>query len=296
MNDLVVWLAQMGCAESRVEQNLNLALAHIQHASARADIVVFPDKVLSGSVPACHLPFVAEPWTGRVGGALCEAAKRANVAVALGFVELHEGSCFDASVLVDPEGKVALHHRRVPQSTGSPFGVAGMRREYETALIKGMRVTLLASYEASSKLAGATLRAAGADLILITEAVMEPFASAHNLVLRDFARRANAHVARTNRVGLSDGRMFCGESVILDPNGNVIASASRSLESVVTARVIQEDGVGVKDAGAVTVIRPTGSLLCERTELEVEPGCLVGSCQSHPEDRARSRPRIFSCG
>jgi len=89
---------------------------------AKPDLILFPEAAATGLVnnddPAHDLPFgqsIPGPITARMGA--LAGVTRAHVG--LGILE-REGDClFDSAVLLDPVGRIVLHHRRMqPQWHG----------------------------------------------------------------------------------------------------------------------------------------------------------------------------------
>lgn len=125
-------LAQMLVEPGQPEANLTRAEQRVSEAAARgAEVVLLPECLDLGWT---H-PSARELATAIPDGASCQrliaAARRHRVFVCAGIVERAGERLFNAAVLIDPDGQVLLHHRKIHEldfgrelyATGDRLGV-----------------------------------------------------------------------------------------------------------------------------------------------------------------------------
>lgn len=126
-------LAQMLVEPGRPETNLARAEQRIAEAAARgAEAVLLPECLDLGWTHPSAREFAAPIPGGESCWRLIAAARRHRVFVCAGLVE-RAGEClFNAAVLLDPQGRLLLHHRKIHEldfgrelyATGDRLGVA----------------------------------------------------------------------------------------------------------------------------------------------------------------------------
>jgi omega-amidase len=80
----------------------------------------------------------------------------------------------------------------------------------------------------------------GANVIVNSSA--RPFVRIEHLRVLALARAIEnqSYMIIANRVGTDDGVSFCGSSVIVDPNGAILAAASADREELIYAKISEE--------------------------------------------------------
>ena len=126
-------LAQMLVEPGRPRENLARAGERIAAAaSAGAEIVLLPECLDVGWTHSSARDLAGAVPDGESCQRLRAAAARHRVFVCAGLVESSEPDLFNAAVLIDPGGRVVLHHRKIHEldfardryATGDRLGVA----------------------------------------------------------------------------------------------------------------------------------------------------------------------------
>ena len=126
-------LTQMLVEPGQRETNLARAEQRIAEAAARgADIVLLPECVDLGWAHPSARELATPIPDGDTCQRLITAARRNRVFVCAGLVERAGDQLFNAAVLIDPAGRVLLHHRKIHEldfarelyATGDRLGVA----------------------------------------------------------------------------------------------------------------------------------------------------------------------------
>jgi predicted amidohydrolase len=222
------------------DRNLRRAEDRIASAaSAGAEVVLLPECLdLGWTHPSARTRATAIP-EGDVCQRLTAAARRHRVFVCAGLVERAGPTPFNAAVLIDPDGQVLLHHRKIHEldfarelyATGDRLGVA------ETPWGR-VGLMICADGFAPGQVIGRTLAAMGATVILspCAWAVPADHDNAHDpyggIWLENYGavcRDAGVAIAGCSNVGPItagpwEGRLCIGNSLVLGANGKPVAT------------------------------------------------------------------------
>ena len=229
--------------ESEVPQNLTKALDFMGRArSDGADFIIFPELCLSPFFPqqaAQEVTRYAMRLEDRCIRELQAQCARLGIAASPN-VYLREGDrTFDASLMIGSDGRLQGASKMVhvaqlpgfyeqdyysPSDTGfrtyqTPFGTIGIVVCFDRHFPESIRACALR----------------GASLIVIPTAntIDEP-RDVFDCELRAAAFQNGVYVAMCNRVGPENGVLYCGESTVVDPEGNVLTKADGAEALVVT--------------------------------------------------------------
>jgi N-carbamoylputrescine amidase len=257
-----VALIQMRFAADR-DRNVERAAELVGRAAAAgARVIAFPE--LATSVYFCHEAdprhyALAESVPGPTTEAIGAAAREAGAYV---IVPLYErdasGQLYNTAVLIDAGGQVAGSYRK----NSIPF----IRNEHMVWMEKfyfrpgnlgfpvfttelGVRIGILICYDRHFPEAARALALGGADLIVV------PTATASGREIWELELRAHAvanqlWVAGVNRVGRDEGGSdthFYGSSVVVGPDGQVVAAAGDQDEEIVYAEIDPSANVALRD-------------------------------------------------
>jgi nitrilase len=161
---------------------LDVAVAAIMRASGEhADLVVFPESFVPGypdwvwrrppmSDGAWYARFTAQAVDvdGRDLDAICDAARAAQVWVAIGVTErVRSATLHNSVVYIDPQGEIAARHRKlVPTGAERLIWGNGHDDILTTVDIGGVRVGALICWENYMPLARAAMYERGIDVLL----------------------------------------------------------------------------------------------------------------------------------
>ena len=248
-----------------IEPRLRLALvqqhagpdrdANVEHglealgraASAGARLVGFaelafdpfhPQRPAVGDVAA-----LAEPIPGPTTEAFAKRAAELGVVVVLNLFERNGGRTFDASPVIDADGRLLgvtrmvhitdydrFHERGyyAPGDTGAPV--------YVTAV---GRIGVAICYDRHYPEYMRALALAGADVVLVPQAGTDGEwpDGLYEAEMRAAAFQNGYWVALCNRVGAEDRLTFAGESFVCGPDGTVVARAPHGTNHVLFADV-----------------------------------------------------------
>ena len=231
-------MAQILVEGGKPEANLDRADARVAEAAARGcDVVVLPECLdLAWTHPSARE--LAQPIPGPHTERLSSSARAHRIHVAAGLVERSGDRLFNAAVLIGPDGKVLLHHRKINEldiahdlySVGDRLGVT------ETAL-GTVGINICADNFGSSLAIGHVLARMGAQIILSPSAwavdadhdnQAQPYGALWRDAYGELARLYDLYIIGVSNVGWLtagpwEGRKVIGCSLAVGPDGEVLA-------------------------------------------------------------------------
>jgi predicted amidohydrolase len=160
-------------------------------------------------------------------------AKAHKIALVFGYPELVGGQVANAAAMIDPEGFLVLNYRKTHL-----FG--DLDREMFTCVgdslsvteFNGYKIGLLICYDIEFPEPARILALAGADILLIPTAQMQPYTQVAKLLIPTRAYENQLYVAYANHSGADDGLNYVGLSSICGPDGAVLAAAGTGEELI----------------------------------------------------------------
>jgi predicted amidohydrolase len=219
----VQWDVQFG----RPDKNADRAIGALSGLGADGvELAIFPEAFLTGY--CARTPQEAErlaiPSTDERIARLAEACDRVGIAAIIGFAERAEDGLFNSAAVLSPGRSPRFYRKTHLPCLGldrfvRPGGELGLFDVGPAA------VGVLICFDQRHPELARCLALQGADLIAIPTNWPEgaEVAARHICIAR--AAENQVYVAASNRVGEENGFRFIGESKIISPSGEVIASA-----------------------------------------------------------------------
>jgi (R)-amidase len=220
-------LAQLSLVDGDLEHNLNKVLAAIGRADVASGtkLIVFPETTLSGFPTRNNVATIAQPLDGLALSLVCEAARRAGVAVAVGLAEREGAKFYNTSVLIDATGEIALRYRKT-HLWSSDENVFTPGDRFEVCEWNGLNVGLLICYDIEFPETARALVRLGAQLLIVTNGNMDPYGPVHQRAIAARAMENQVFALMANRCGRGEPQLsFPGQSALVDPSGEVVAVA-----------------------------------------------------------------------
>lgn len=207
--------------------DLEANFAELDDAAARAaeqhaDLLITPELFLTGYDVGDVAEWAEQPLAVRVG----EISRQRGIGILAGIPEPVPGGIGNCAVLVDERGEVLARYAK-----SHLFGELDRQRFVAgdqlvvTADFRGVRISLLICYDVEFPAAARAAALAGADLIAVPTAQMEPFAFIADTVIPARAWENQIYVAYTNHIGREAGTVYVGRSSIVAPDGSVLQRA-----------------------------------------------------------------------
>ncbi len=186
--------------------------------------------------PAWHA--LAERDDGPTLSAMCQAAQRHQIdIVATIYEKVEAGLYFDTSMHIDAQGKIVFKYRKV-----HPAGVLSLEKLYfrygtrfDTYTLNEWRVGIGICYDMGFPETARCLTMNGAELLIAPYATSR--VNMFQEVLRTRAFENGCFLAAANKVGREGDWDMGGSSLIVAPDGTVLASADSKQDALLVADI-----------------------------------------------------------
>lgn len=228
---------RIACAQTRAELGqVTVNLDRIEHladraASQKADLILFPELMVSGYGPPETLTPLAAPIPGPVVERLASIARTCSLAIAVGLPELdtETGLRHNTLLLVDATGRERIRYRKV-HLWDSEKKWAHPGSTFPVEPFQGLRIGATICYDVRFPEGARSLALAGAELILLATAWLGPV-DEWELAARSRALDNGIYVVAS----ALQGDPYRGSSLIIDPHGNIIARGEPGTEDILIA-------------------------------------------------------------
>lgn len=236
--------AQISCALGDFNANLRKIRDFTALAKkSGAELIVFPEMVDTGySMPVIQKH--AKKWSEGAIPDLQKIAKEISIGIVAGISDRDGASIFNAQVLVNALGEVVAKYRKTHLVTAAPLDervCLSPGNEFVSCKIEKFNVGLSICYDLRfPEMARTLVVERGANVIVNSSAW--PVVRAEHLRILALARAVEnqSYFIIANRVGTDDGVTFCGSSLIVDPSGAILATASPGREEIIQAEISEQ--------------------------------------------------------
>jgi 5-aminopentanamidase len=220
-----------------VARNLGLLEARARQAAGLgARLMICPEMFLSGyNIGAEQASHLAEPADGPALARVAGLAREHRIALLVGYPERGEdGAVYNAVRLIGRDGQSLAGYRKCHL-----FGALdrAMFRAGGSAPavveLDGIRVGLLICYDVEFPESVRLLALAGADLVAVPTALMDPFEAVARILVPARALENQVFLAYANRCGREGDLRYCGQSCVAGPDGADLARAGRGEQLLV---------------------------------------------------------------
>ena len=238
MDFLRIALAQINPTVGDLEGNVAKILFYIARAGdMQADIVAFPELALCGYPPE---DLLLKPRFARDNREALEALVKCSegITTVVGFPEAANSRLYNAAAVLDDGHLLTTYHKiELPN-----YGVFDEKRYFfpgaETCVLEiegvGIGITICEDAWVDGGAAEMLALESGAQIILNISA--SPFHAGkfalRQQVLNRFASHTNAVVCHVNLVGGQDELVFDGGSLVMNPQGDLLAGSKRFEEDL----------------------------------------------------------------
>lgn len=242
-------LAQFGSCRDTARNVAKAARLAFEAAESGANIICFPE--LSSTVyPAWennaeHFQ-LAEPIDGKAVTRMREVARETGTVIIYPIFErTAEGEYFNTATVLGAKGELLGKYRKssVPTSRLFPEGSEGFYFKpgdtpypvFDTPF--GVRIGVIICYDRNLPEPARCIGLNGADVMFVPVATVAVVRSRWEVLLRAHAIMNIFYVAAVNKVGVEEGGApgahYMGHSLIINPEGEVIARGSEQEEKIV---------------------------------------------------------------
>ncbi|MBW3599325.1 MAG: carbon-nitrogen hydrolase family protein [Planctomycetes bacterium] len=231
---------QMNVAFADKEQNLKRIGDRLREAALHgAQLVVFPECAVTGY---CFESFeeargMAEPIEGPAVRRIVEMCRAADAFAVVGMIEEDGPRIFNVCVLTGPLGLLGVYRKiHLPHLGLDNFSTPGDRpfQVWKAGPVTlGMNICYDVSFPESSR----AMALAGAELIVLPTNWPPGAGCLACYATNTRAMENHVYYLAANRVGEERGFRFIGQSRICEPNGETIASADETSETILYAEI-----------------------------------------------------------
>lgn len=257
----LVQMSNCGSIEDNLEKSLN---AIVKAKSQGADLVLFPEVQLTEFFPQYrgqNVKNYAITIESDIIKRFCNTCKENNIMAVPNVYLLENNKTYDASVLIDSNGEIKGIQKMVHIAQADKF----FEQDYYTPSDDGFKVFetnfgtigIVVCFDRHYPESIRTETLQGADLILIpTVNTKEEPSQMFMWELRVQAFQNSVAVAMCNRVGVEGEMEFSGESVVVDANGNIVATCDDK-EQILYADVDMNEPKKIRNSKPYTNLRRT---------------------------------------
>ena len=227
MREVTVAAVQMRPVLNEMEENLVRMADYIAKicGSQKVDIIVFPELITTGYECGVRFTDLAQRVPGASVNVLAQRAAEFGVYVAFGMPakEKVESILFNSAVLIGPDGELVGDYRKVHLKGEERMTFrAGFR--YPIFETNFGNIGLLLGYDLAFPEAARTLALDGAEMILVCANWEKPRNEEWRTYVMARAFENSCFIVAANRVGEDVTYSFIGDSMIVGPRGQTLAS------------------------------------------------------------------------
>jgi predicted amidohydrolase len=229
-------VVQADVRRRRPDENLERLERFTAEAARRgAAVVVFPEMYLTGYEVWSGLETLAVSARSPILGRVAAVARQHSIAVLVGYPERRPEGVYNSVCVATAGGALLAPYRKI-HLFGRERRHFRPGRRHRLLRLGRLSVGPLICFDLEFPESARTLALAGAQLIAVSTANMEPYRQAQDVYVRARAQENQVFVALANRVGREDRTRFVGGSGVWDPSGRALTRGDPG-EGVLVATV-----------------------------------------------------------
>ncbi|MDH7481078.1 MAG: carbon-nitrogen hydrolase family protein [Armatimonadota bacterium] len=222
--------------------NTDKAIHLLDKAAHLADLVLLPEISFTGYWLGKDMKRFAEPVPGPLTTIVSQIAVTRNAWICFGLAEREGDKIYNTAVLIGADGNIVGKHRKVhlfQADLEAGFSPGNELSVFETSL---GRIGILVCYDAFHIESIRVLDLKGAQIVLMPSVGLsapdeiEDTMRSWEIVLTANSKFGRCYVVWANKIGKDNNLICIGNSMILDPNGNIIARGGTE-EEIVRAQI-----------------------------------------------------------
>jgi predicted amidohydrolase len=218
------------CQESSPAEGTAEALARMKHqasaaAEAGAGLAIFPELFLTGYNIGDAVFSLAEPADGPSAAAVEKIARDFGVAILYGYPERSGRRVFNSARLVHPSRGAIANYRKTHLYGHAEKRLFSPGDDLVVADLDGLKIGILICYDVEFPEAVRALALAGAELIAVPTALIQPFDIVARTLVPVRAFENQVYVAYAGLCGREGNLGYCGLSCVVGPDGRDLARA-----------------------------------------------------------------------
>jgi len=247
---LKIGIAQIDCTLGDIPANLTKMKLFAEKAqSAGCEVLVFPEMVDTGYAMEI-IRQQASDFSGEPMAMLQSTALNLGMHIIAGISERVGDTIYNASVVIDPGGKVIAKYRKAHLADYPPLneGICMTPgNSLETVTIAGLTFGLMICYDLRFPEMSRKLVLSGARVLVLCSAWPFPRLIHWQTLIAARAIENQCYFIAANRTGADGPAVFCGSSRIVDPYGIIVTSAAENREELIVGEISEETIVSVRN-------------------------------------------------
>lgn len=235
MSPLRIAAAQLLLVDGEYAANISKIGAAVARCGPDHDLIVLPETATSGFASRDDVERLAEPLDGPTVTQLRAWSREHAVTIACGIAERSGDRCYNTAVVVS-EGELVMAYRKT-QLWLADFDKFAPGAEYRAVPWRGTTLGALICFDIEFPESARAVAVLGARVLAVCNGNMVPYAHVHRAMAIARALENQMFVAMANRVGAGRNDTFAGGSLIVDPEGNILAEADGDSETVISAKI-----------------------------------------------------------
>ena len=200
--------------------NLKLLSGAARSAAEQgSQLLICSEMFLSGYNIGDAVFDLAEPADGPALQSAAAIAREAGIALLYGYPERDEDLVYNSAILIDRNGSSLANYRKTHLYGPQENRLFQKGDAFVITELEGVKIGILICYDVEFPEAVRTLALAGASLVAVPTAIMQPFCRTCQLLVPARAYENQIFVAYANRCGKEDELTYCGLSCIVGPDG-----------------------------------------------------------------------------
>lgn len=221
MSTLKLAVAQMAISDGDYAANIARIEGIVEQAGPEHDLIVLPETATSGFSRRDEVARIAEPLDGPTVRRLSARAAVHDCLLVLGLPERDGDSLHNSAVVIGRAGVIMAYRKTHLWGAEKRIFAAGDRFR---AVDRGAyTLGALVCYDVEFPEPARVLATMGCDLITLCNGNMDPYGEVHRRAIVARAQENQLFVAMANRVGAGRDENFAGGSMVVGPDGVVLA-------------------------------------------------------------------------
>ncbi|MFC2045740.1 carbon-nitrogen hydrolase family protein [Chloroflexota bacterium] len=241
MTDMIKLAAvQMEPKLMAIKTNLDKIICQLRLAADKGtQLIVFPECALTGYVFTSRKeaePF-AETIPGPSTGELSMFCRQLNLHIIVGLLEIENTKCFNAAVLIGPQGLIGKYRKVHLPFLGVDRFLDPGDQAFQVHKTQIGNIGIQICYDCNFPESSRVMALQGADILALPTNWPEgrQKVARHVVVTRAFENKV--HLIAVNRVGKERNTNFIGSSKIINSFGDTITEANADSEETIYAEV-----------------------------------------------------------
>jgi predicted amidohydrolase len=202
------------------DKNLKLLRkAALSAAEQGARLLICSEMFLTGYHIGDAVFDLAEPVDGPAFQNAAAIAREADIALLYGYPEREDGRVYNSAILIDRNGSKLANYRKTHLYGPQENRLFEKGQRFVITDLEGLKLGILICYDVEFPEAVRKLALAGASLVAVPTAIMQPFCRTCRLLIPARAYENQIFVAYANRCGQEGELSYCGLSCIVGPDG-----------------------------------------------------------------------------